>query len=303
MIYAMRLRRSELSTPGSSERMAEKAAASEADLVFLDLEDAVAPSEKVAARAKIATALKTLDWGRKTRAVRINDLETQWAYEDVIQVVEEAGEHLDLIIIPKVKSAEDVRWVDTLLTQIELKRGWERRIGLEVLIEEVEAMVHTDEIATSSPRLEALILGFGDYSASQGIRLEAIGGKSPEYPGDIWHYHRNRVIVAARAAGIDAIDGPFANFRDTEGYRGECRRAYLLGAVGKWAIHPDQIPVANEVFSPTAKEVERARKLVRAYAEAEASGLGAVAVDGVMVDAASVRLMRNVTRMADLIGM
>ena len=299
----MRLRRSELSTPGSSEKMMEKAAGSAADLVFLDLEDAVAPNEKVPARAKVVHALKTHDWGRKTRAVRINNLETQYAYEDIIHVVEEAGEHLDIIIIPKVKTAEDVRWVDTLLSQIEKKRGWERRIGLEVLIEEVEAMINAEAIARSTPRLEALIFGPGDYSASQGVRVDAVGGISNDYPGDVWHYARNKVVIAARAAGIDAVDGPFADFKDGEAYRRECTRAGVLGFVGKWCIHPSQIEIATDVFSPNEKHVARARKMIAAMREAEAQGLGAVAVDGVMVDAASARLWQNTVDKADLIGM
>ncbi|MBE7518118.1 MAG: CoA ester lyase [Thermoflexaceae bacterium] len=299
----MRLRRSELSTPGSNERMMEKAASSAADLVFLDLEDAVAPAEKVGARAKIVSALRAHDWGRKTRAVRINNVETEWAFEDVIHIVEDAGDVLDIIIIPKVKRAEDVRWVDTLLTQIELKHRRERRIGLEVLIEEVEAMVNVEEIARSTPRLEALIFGPGDYSASQGVRVDAVGGISKDYPGDVWHYARNKVVIAAKAAGIEAVDGPFADFKDEEGYRRECMRAAVLGFTGKWAIHPSQVGIANEVFSPTERQVERARKMIAAYEEAERQGLGAVAVDGVMVDAASARLMKNVTVKADAIGM
>jgi len=283
--------------------MMAKAAAGTADFVFLDLEDAVAPAEKVPSRAKIVTALRTHDWGRKTRAVRINNLETEWAYEDVIHVVEEAGDCLDVIIIPKVKTAEDVRWVDTLLSQIERKHRWERHIGIEVLIEEVEAMVNAEAIARSTPRLEALIFGPGDYSASQGVRPDATGGVSKDYPGDVWHYARNKVVIAAKAAGIEAVDGPFADFRDGEGYRRECTRASILGFTGKWCIHPSQIEIANEVFSPTERQVARARKMIAAMEEAEAQGLGAVAVDGVMVDAASARLMRNVTRKADLIGM
>src|SRR2546429_3422836 len=178
----MRLRRSELSTPASNERMIEKAAASSADLVFLDLEDSVAPNEKVAARAKAVQALKTLDWGKKTRAVRINDLETEYAYQDIISIVEEAGKYLDIIIIPKVKTARDVWWVDVLLTQIEKRLQRTKRIGLEVLIEEVEAMIHVEEIARSSPRLEALIFGPGDYSASQGVDAKYIGNDLATYP-------------------------------------------------------------------------------------------------------------------------
>jgi citrate lyase subunit beta/citryl-CoA lyase len=298
----MRLRRSELSTPGSNEHMMERAAASTADFVFLDLEDAVAPSEKVSARGKIVTALRTLDWGTKTRAIRINNLETEYAYEDIIHVVSEAGDFLDVIIVPKVKSAEDVRWVDTLLSQMEKKLRRERKIGLEVLIEEVEAMINAEEIARATPRLEALIFGPGDYSASQGVSRTAMGGSSSDYPGDVWHYQRHKVTIAARAAGIDAIDGPYPDFGKPDDYRRECRKARTLGMVGKWAIHPSQIDIANEEFSPTVQEVERARKMVESYAKAEAQGLGAVAVDGVMVDAASVRIMRNITDRADLIG-
>ncbi len=299
----MRLRRSELSTPGSNEEMMAKAAAGAADFVFLDLEDAVAPNEKVPSRAKVVHALRTHDWGRKTRAVRINNVETEWAYEDVIHVAEEAGEFLDIIIVPKVKSAEDVRWVGTLLSQIEKKLKRERPIGLEVLIEEVEAMINVDSIAKASPRLEALIFGPGDYSASQGVRLDAVGGVSNDYPGDVWHYARNRVVIAARAAGIDAVDGPFAEFRDGDAYRRECAKATVLGFVGKWCIHPSQIGIANEVFSPPQRAVDRARRMIAAYVEAEAKGLGAVAVEGVMVDAASARAWRNITDRADLIGM
>src|SRR2546430_3248789 len=232
----MRLRRSELSTPASNERMMEKAAASSADLVFLDLEDSVAPNEKVGARAKVIHALKTLGWGKKTRAVRINDLETEYAYQDIISVVEEAGDSFDIIIVPKVKSAKDVWWVDVLLTQIEKRLHRTRRIGLEVLIEEVEALINVEEIARSSPRLEALIFGPGDFSASQGVKSHAIGGAS-EYPGDVWHYARNKIVVAARAARLEAVDGPHADFHDSDGYRRECVRSGVLGFTGKWAIH------------------------------------------------------------------
>ncbi len=299
----MRARRSELSTPGSSETMMAKAAASNADLVFLDLEDAVAPSEKVASRAKIVTALTTHDWGRKTRAIRMNSIDTQWAYEDVIHVVEEAQGCLDLIIVPKVKSASDVKWVDVLLTQIETKHNMQKRIALEVLIEEVEAMINVEEIARSCSRLEALIFGPGDYSASQGVRVGSVGGGANKYPGDLWHYARNKIVIAARAAGIEAVDGPYANFRNADGYAEECRRSLTLGFVGKWAIHPSQIDIANEIYSPTQAEVDRARNSIAAYAKAEAEGLGSVAVDGVMVDAASIRIMQNIVNKAELIGM
>lgn len=299
----MRLRRAELSTPASNERMMEKAAASQADLVFLDLEDSVSPNEKVEARSKAIKALKTLDWGKKTRAVRVNDLETPYAYQDIITVVEEAGDYLDLLIIPKIKSARDVWWVDVLLSQIEKRLQRTRRLGLEVLIEEVEAMINIEEIARSSSRLEALIFGPADYSASQGMDSEVIAGYLDAYPGDPWHYARNKLAIAARAAGIEAIDGAFPDFKNLAGYRRECIHARTLGFSGKWAIHPGQIDVAQQVFSPSPAEVAYARKLDAAYTEALASGLGAVAIDGKMIDAAIIRSLRNVTQKADLIGM
>jgi citrate lyase subunit beta / citryl-CoA lyase len=298
----MRLRRSELSTPGSNAKMLARAAASAADVVLLDLEDSVAPREKAAARGTVIEALRTLDWGRKTRAVRINDLGTHYAHQDIIEVVAGAREHLDLIVIPKVKRARDVWWVDVLLTQLEARLQLGKRIALEVLIEEVEAMINAEEIARASPRLEALSFGPGDYAASQGMDVKSIGESSDD-AGDVWHYARNKVIIAARAAGIEMMDGPFAAFNDLDGYRRECQRARILGAAGKWAIHPTQIAIANEVYSPSHAQVERARKLVAAYAQAEAAGLGAVNVDGVMVDAASVRILQSTLRKAALIGL
>lgn len=298
----MRLRRSELSTPGSSDKMLAKAAVSDADLVFCDLEDSVAPSEKASARDKVVHALVNHDWKPGTRAVRINDLETKYAHRDVIDVVTGTRDALDLIIIPKVKAARDVWWVDVLLTQLEETLGLTGRIGLEVLIEEVEAMINVEEIAVASPRLEALIFGPGDYSASQGVRTKAVGG-TDAYPGDVWHYARNKIVVAARAAGIDAVDGPFAAFNDPDGYRHQANLAHTLGFCGKWAIHPSQITLANEEFAPTPDEVAHARKVVKAYDEALSNGLGAVTVDGQMVDIASVRLLRNTLTQADLIGM
>jgi citrate lyase subunit beta / citryl-CoA lyase len=298
----LRLRRSVLSTPGSNEKMIAKAAASAADVVLMDLEDSVAPQQKAASRDKIVHALTTLDWGRKTRAVRINDLESPCAHQDIIEVVQGAREHLDLIIVPKVRTARDVWWVDVLLTQLEARLQIDKRIALEALIEEVTAMINVEEIARASPRLEALVFGPGDYAASQGLDVEVIGA-SGDYPGDVWHYARNKVIIAARAAGIDMVDGPYAAFNDAPGYRRECQRARTLGAVGKWAIHPNQIEIANEVYSPTRDQIERARKLTTAYAQAAAAGLGAVNVDGVMVDAASARILQNTLRRADLIAL
>lgn len=297
-----RLRRCQLAVPGSSDKMMAKAASLDVDHVFLDLEDAVAPGAKVAARSQIVAALNTLDFGRSVRCVRINDLDTHYAYEDIITVVEGAGTKLDTILVPKVRSACDVRFVDRLLSQIEGKLGMSRRIGIEVLIEEAEAIMRVEEIAGASDRLEALIFGMGDYSASQGIDPRAIAGDSG-YPGDIWHYARFKMIVAARTYGIDAVDGPFVNFRDSDWFRTECVRALQLGAVGKWAIHPSQVEIAQEVFSLSQDEVDRAYKAVSAYREAQAQGLGAIQVDGQMVDVATIRLVQRVIDRAELAGM
>jgi citrate lyase subunit beta / citryl-CoA lyase len=298
----VRRRRSELSTPGTSMKMMTKAAAGDADLVFLDLEDAVAPNVKEVARDQAATALNELDWGTKTRAVRVNGIVTPWFLDDITTVVERAGANLDVIILPKAKSPRDVWFVDTLLTKLEERAGLEvGRIGLEVLIEEVEALQSVDEIARATPRLEAIILGVGDLAASHGMRSAHIG-TSDRYPGDIWHSARTRLIVAARVAGIDAIDGPFGEFRETSGYRQQCEWSAELGAVGKWAIHPNQVSVANEVFSPTDEEVEKARAVVTAMREAEAKGEGAVAIDGVMVDAATARIFETVLHRAAVSG-
>lgn len=297
-----RLRRCQLSVPGSSEKMMAKAAGMAVDFVFLDLEDAVAPSEKRPARRKIVDALNGLDWGRTTRCVRINDLTTEYAYEDIIEVVEGAGRNLDVIMLPKAMSAADVQFVDKLLSMMEKKLGLRHRIGIDVLIEEVEAMMNVDAIAASTPRLECLIFGMGDYSASQGVSMRDIGG-SGGYPGDIWHYQRQRLTIAARANRLDAVDGPFADFRSPDAFREEARRAMILGMVGKWAIHPSQVELAQDVFSPAAADVARARDMIRAYDEALSQGLGAVQYEGKMIDIASVRIVRNLVQRADLIGM
>jgi citrate lyase subunit beta/citryl-CoA lyase len=298
-----RARRVQLSTPGSSEKMMQKAASSTADHVFLDLEDAVAPNQKISARKKIIEALNTLDWGSKVRCVRINDLSTEYAYEDIIEIVEGAGRNIDTIMMTKVTSAADILFADRLLSMMEKKLKLERRIGLEALIEEVEGMQNIDAIARSSERLECLIFGMGDFSASMGISLDAVIGSNSRYPGDMWHYARFRLVMACRAAGLDPVDGPFADFRSPDGYREECRRASTLGCVGKWAIHPSQIPVALDVFSPDVAKVAEARKLVSAYAKAEAEGSGAINVDGVMVDVATVRLLRSgILSKAELYG-
>ncbi len=297
-----RPRRSQLSVPGSSEKMLRKGAESAADHVFCDLEDAVAPSVKVEARDKIAWALNNLDWGKKTRCVRINDVTTEWCHGDIITVVEKAGANIDTIMLTKPYTAADVIFLDRMLGQLEKKLKLGRRIGIEVLIEEVQALQNVEEISRCSDRLECLIFGMGDYSGSQGIDTRAIG-ESGAYPGDIFHYVRFRVTMAARAAGLDAVDGPYANFKNEEGFRTEAARAKALGMVGKWAIHPSQIAPAIEIFSPDAREVARARQIEAAYREAEARGLGAVQVNGVMVDVAVLRLVRNTLDKAELYGL
>ncbi|HJQ47035.1 MAG TPA: CoA ester lyase [Amycolatopsis sp.] len=302
MTQPLRARRSELSVPATSEKMMAKAAAGDADLVFLDLEDAVAPNAKDAARAGAVKALLGLDWGTKTRAVRVNGVHSRWCLDDVTEVVTGAGAKLDILIIPKVKAPRDVWFVDTLLTQLETKLGLEvGRIGLELLIEEVEALARVDEIAACCPRVEALILGVGDLAASHGMRGAHIG-TSGAYPGDIWHSARTKMIVAARVNGIDAIDGPFGEFRDTTAYTEQATWAAELGAVGKWAIHPNQVGAANAVFSPTAEEIEKAQKVVNAMRAGEEAGEGAIAVDGMMVDAATARIFEVVLERARLIG-
>ena len=297
-----RLRRSELAVPASNPRMIEKAASCGADLVFLDLEDAVAPAHKVAARNHAVEGLKGLDWGRTLRAVRVNAADSEWATDDVTTVVEKAGAHLDLLIVPKVKAPRDVWFFDTLLGQLEKKLALGRRIGLEILIEEAEALARVEEIAACCPRLEALILGVGDLSASLGIRVGHVLDDAHRYPGDLWHYARSRLVAAARAKKLDAIDGPFPNFKDPEGYRRDATWASTLGCVGKWAIHPSQIEIAHEVFAPTPKEIELARRMCEAYEAASAGGAGAAGSGGFLVDAASVRIFEAVLERARLTG-
>ncbi|WP_077087294.1 HpcH/HpaI aldolase/citrate lyase family protein [Mycobacterium rhizamassiliense] len=295
------LRRSELAVPACNDNMFEKGAGCGADLVFLDLEDATPAGVKVESRAKVIAALNDIDWGATARAIRINGLDTQWCHDDIIEVVTQAGENLDTIIIPKALRARDVWWVDVLLTQLESKLGLSKQIRLEVLIEEVEGLANAEEIAAASPRLDALIFGVGDFSLSQGARVDTNFVPLGEYPGEFWAYARNKVIVAARIAGIDAIDAPYPDYRDLEGYERDARRASLLGYTGKWAIHPDQVPVANGVYAPTADEIARAEANVAAYREAEARGRGAVGVNGVLVDAAHVKQAQQTLARAALI--
>ena len=297
-----RPRRCQLSVPGSSEKMLSKAAGLDVDHVFLDLEDAVAPSAKADARGKVVAALNGLAWKPRTLCVRINDVETPWCHDDVIEVVSGAGERLDTIMLTKAKRVEDVMFVHLLLDQLEQKLGLSRRIGIECLIEEVEGMMRVEDIAACSDRLECLIFGMGDYSASQRMQLGYVGA-SGGYPPDIWHYPRYKMTIACHANGIDPVDGPYANFRTPDGYNKEAERALALGMVGKWAIHPSQVELANAVFTPGADAVADARRQKAAYEEALARGEGAINVDGVMVDAASIRIVQNLIDRAELIGL
>jgi citrate lyase subunit beta/citryl-CoA lyase len=296
------LRRSELALPACNDHMFDKGVTCGADLVFLDLEDATPMGLKVESRAKAVHALTQLDWGRTARAVRINGLDTEWCHDDIIEIVTHAGAHLDTIVIPKAKTARDVWWVDVLLTQLEAKLGLDKKIRLEVLIEEVEGLANAEDIVRASPRLDAVIFGVGDFSLSQGARVDTNFDPLGEYPGDFWVYARNKIMVAARIAGIDAIDSPYPDYRNLEGYERDARRSSLMGYTGKWAIHPDQVPIANEVYAPTADEIARAERNVAAYREAEAKGRGAVGVEGVLVDAAHVKMAEETLARAALIS-
>ena len=295
-----RLQRSELAVPGSNPALFAKAAASDVDYVFLDLEDAVAPGDKEQARRNVIKGLGDIDWRGlgKTISVRINGIDTHYMYRDVVDVVEQAGEHLDTILIPKVGVPADVYMVDAMVTQIEEAKGLTNAIGIEVLIETTLGMANVEAIATSSPRLEAMHFGVADYAASCRARTTNIGGLNPDYPGDQWHEGLSRMLVACRAYGIRPIDGPFGDFNDPDGYMDGARRAAALGYEGKWAIHPSQIGLANEVFSPPAEEVDRAHRILAALADAAAEGRGAAQLEGRMIDAASARMAENVVAQA-----
>ena len=303
----MRTPRSVLAVPASNLGMAEKALTSDADAVFLDLEDAVAPDEKADARGKIVHALRELDWRSRPTLYRANALDTPYFYRDVIEVAEEAGDRLDSILIPKVQRPEDLHVVATLLYQIELSAGLEPgNIKIEAQIESAGGLVNIDGIARATNRLEALHFGPGDYAANMRMPQRSIGTMDEwdeAYPGHRLHYAMCRIVVAARAAGLRAVDGPVADYRDEEGLRESCLLARSLGFDGKWCIHPAQIGVVNEVFSPTEKELEWARKVVEAYEEASAAGRGAVSVDGQMVDAASIKMAENTLDLAREAGM
>jgi citrate lyase subunit beta / citryl-CoA lyase len=293
----MRAPRSVLAVPASNLGMAEKALASPADAVFLDLEDAVAPDEKAEARGKIVQALQELDWGNRPTLYRSNALDTPYFYRDVIEVVEEAGDRLDSILIPKVQRPEDLHVAATLLNQTELSAGLEPgKIKIEGQIESARGLVSVDGIASATGRLMALHFGPGDFAASVRMPLTSIGVMDEwdeVYPGHRFHYAMQRIVVAARAADLRAVDGPVADYRDEDGLRKSCLLARSLGFDGKWCIHPAQIETVNEVFQPTEEETEWAKKVLKAYEEASAAGRGAITLDGHMIDAASIRMARN----------
>jgi malyl-CoA/(S)-citramalyl-CoA lyase len=295
-----RLQRSELAVPGSNPAMFSKALESAADYVFLDLEDAVAPADKEQARKNVIQGLQEFDWrGRgKTICVRINGIDTHYMYRDVVDVVEQAGHKLDVVLIPKVGVPGDVYMVDAMLTQIEAARKFTHKIGIDVLIETALGMANVEAIAQSSRRLEAMHFGVADYSASLRARTVNIGGLNPDYPGDQWHFGLSRMVVACRAYGLRPIDGPFGDFKDPDGYKAAARRGAALGIEGKWAIHPSQIALANEVFSPPPAEVDRAKRILVALDEAARDGKGAAQLDGRMIDAASARMAQNIVEMA-----
>ena len=312
-----RLNRSELAVPGSQPQLFEKAAKSAADVVFLDLEDAVAPDDKEQARKNVITAINEIDWGSKALSVRINGLDTHYMYRDVVDVLEQAGDRLDLIMIPKVGTASDVYAIDMLVTQIEAAKGRKKKIGFELIIETALGMQNVEAISGASRRNESLHFGVADYAASTRARTTNIGGANPDYSvltdkladgsrathwGDMWHYALARMVVAARANGLRPVDGPFGDFSDADGYKAAAGRAAVLGCEGKWAIHPSQVALANEAMGPSAKDVERAKRILIAMEEAAKAGKGAVSLDGRLIDYASIRQAEVLVKKAEQIA-
>ena len=312
-----RANRSELAVPGSQPGLFEKAAASKVDVVFLDLEDAVAPDDKEQARKNVVAALRDIDWGGKTLSVRINGLDTHYMYRDVIDLIEQGGERLDLIMIPKVGTPADIYAVDMLVTQAEAAAKRKKRIGFELIIETALGMANVKDIAFASKRNESLHFGVADYAASTRARTTNIGGVSPDYVVladadggdrpvswiDPWQVPLSQMVVAARAAGLRPVDGPFGDIKDQDGYKAAAKRFATLGGEGKWAIHPSQIELANEIFAPSAKEVERAKRILAAMEQAAKDGRGAVTLDGRLIDIASIRQADNLVHKAKQYGM
>ena len=303
--------RCQLFGPGSNTKLFAKMAASEADVINLDLEDSVAPSDKDAARANVVAAIGGHDWGRKTLSVRINALDTPYWYRDVVDLLEQADDRLDQIMIPKVGCAEDVYAVDALVTAVEAATGRTKRIGLEVIIESAAGLAHVEAIAAASPRLTAMSLGAADFAASMGMQTTGIGGTQDDYYmlhggdrfySDPWHWAQTAIVAACRTHGLLPVDGPFGDFSDDEGYRAQARRSAVLGMVGKWAIHPRQIALANEIFTPSVDKVSEAREILAAMEEAKASGSGATVYKGRLVDIASIKQAEVIVRQAELIA-
>ncbi|MCA0044344.1 L-malyl-CoA/beta-methylmalyl-CoA lyase [Celeribacter litoreus] len=303
--------RCQLFGPGSNTKLFPKMAASAADVINLDLEDSVAPSDKDAARANIIEAINTIDWGKKTLAVRINSLDTPYWYRDVVDLLEQAGERLDQIMIPKVGCAEDIYAVDALVTAIEAAKGRTKKVDFEVIIESAAGIAHVEEIAKSSPRLVAMSLGAADFAASMGMQTTGIGGTQENYYmlhgdtrhySDPWHWAQAAIVAACRTHGILPVDGPFGDFSDDEGYRAQARRSATLGMVGKWAIHPKQIALANEVFTPSEEAVTEAREILAAMEQAKANGEGATVYKGRLVDIASIKQAEVIVAQAELIA-
>ena len=301
-LNVQRLQRSQLAVPASNPSMIDKAAESPADFVFMDLEDAVAPPEKLQARKNAIEALNDIDWAGKgkTVSVRINGLDTQYMYRDVVDVMEQAGDRVHTLLVPKVGVPADLYMVEAMVNQAEQAGGLPPRVGIEALIETALGMANVEAIAQFGGRLEALHFGVADYAASMRARTVNIGGLNPNYPGDQWHASISR--MACRAYGLRAIDGPFGDFKDPEGYMDAARRAAALGCEGKWAIHPSQIEMANEVFSPPEAEVDTAERIIEELRAAEAAGKGAASLDGKMIDAASEKMARNVIDTANAIA-
>ncbi len=308
-----RLNRSTLAVPGSNPRFIEKATTSEADVLFFDLEDSVAPDRKTQARKDVIAALNDLDFGDKSLSVRINGLDTHYMYRDLVDVVEQAGHRLDLILVPKVGTAADIYAVDMLLTQIEREKRIKKKIGIEILIETPQGIQNIFEIAGASPRNESMLFGSADYAAASGAQIEMIGGPNPDYHvltspnsegersvhwGDMWHFPLARLVAAARANGLRPIDGPFADIKDPDGWLASANRARVLGCEGKMVIHPSQVGLANELFKPSEAELHHAKRVLQAMEEAEAAGAGAVSLDGKMVDIASIRHAENIVKLA-----
>lgn len=311
----VRLHRSELAVPATSPKFFEKAAASNADVVFLDLEDAVAPSHKGRARAQAIAALNDLEWGHKTMAVRVNGLDTPWVHQDILEVALQAP-RLDLILLPKAGSAFDVQFVAQLLTLVERQTGRSKRTGIEVLIETARGVANVEVIAQASDRLEAMIFGVGDYTVEMQTYDQIFGTPSPRYTvltqddgvsgrqrhwNDQWHFAMARIANACRAYGLRPVDGPFTDYRDGEGFRACAQRAAALGFEGKWAIHPSQIDFANDAFSPTPEQLAWATRMTVMIEESARAGQGALGADGVLVDMAHLKLAESITRRQALI--